>query len=474
MASKEQDLKRKQELQQIAETCHNVPANPPRTFREAMQSFWFIWLMVAGGATPLGRFDQYMHPYYKADREAGRITDDEVVELLELLRIKVMQMNFVGGGKAQREKWAGMARWNNMVIGGITADGQDATNEISYLVLEAATDCQCPHHTITVRVHEGTPDALIRKGLELVKFGTGMPAFIGDKAYIAFLQKHGVSLEDARNYAVAGCLDVNIPGKSRINAFGMFIVPRVLEITINNGIDVRTGKQLGPRTGEFESFETFESFMNAFKEQLKYFMGLTAEEHNILLQAQTDLYPDAMNSVMMVDALKVGRDALDRVLPFENGSALNVVGMVNVIDSMAAVKKLVFEEKKFTPKELKAALDANWNGYEKMHKMFLAAPKFGNGESCVDTLAAELYKYWADTAVTFPSIWGKYVLPTGISITAHAPGGAMTGATPDGRFAGETLADGPCPRGRAGILTAQPPCCAARWPSTRAISRLPC
>ena len=444
IASDEKDPTRKKELERIAETCHHVPGNPARTFHEAMQSFWFIWIMIAGGTTPGGRFDQFMYPFYKKDKEEGRLTDDDVLESLECLRIKVMQYNFVAGGKLQREKWSGMARWHNWVIGGVTPDGKDATNELSYLILDAAKDCQTPHHTITVRVHEGTPEALMLKAIEVVKTGIGMPAFIGDKSYIGYLLGQGVQVEDARNYALAGCLDVNIPGKSRIHAFGMFIVPRVFEITMNNGFDPRLGIQLGPKTGEFESFKTFDDFMNAFKEQLNYFMGLTVEEHNILLMAQTDLFPDAVHSALMVDAIKVGRDAMDRTLPFENGSALNLVGMVNVADSLAAVKKLVFDEKKVTQKELKAALDANWqgNGYEGIRKMCLEAPKYGNGDAYVDNIAKELYQYWADTTVTFPTAWGGTTKPTGISITAHAPGGALTGATPDGRFAGETFADG--------------------------------
>ncbi len=444
IASKETDGTRKEELEKIAEICHWVPGNPARTFYEAMQSFWFIWVMIAGGATPGGRFDQFMYPFYKREKEEGRMTDDEVLELLECLRMKVMQLNFVGGGKGQREKWSGMARWNNWVIGGVTPDGEDATNELSYLILEAAKDCQTPHHTITVRVHDKTPESLMLKALEVVKTGIGMPAFVGDKSYIEYLLSQGVPLEDARNYALAGCLDVNIPGKSRINAFGMFNAALVFEVFMNNGIESRTGRQLGPKTGDFENFETFDDFMRAFKEHLAYFMGLAAEEHNILLQAQRELFPDPVHSSLMVDAIKVGRDALDRTLPFENGSALNVVGMINVVDSMAAVKKLVFDEKKVSKKELKAALATNWldNGYEEIQKMCLTAPKYGNGDPYVDSIARELFQFWADTAVTFPSAWGGTTKPTGISITAHVPGGALTGATPDGRRAGETLADG--------------------------------
>ena len=444
LANKEKDPKRKKELETIAESCYRVPGEPARTFREAMQSFWFIWLMILGGATPLGRLDQFMYPFYKKDKGEMRITDEEVLEILECLRVKVMQYNYVGGGKMQRAKWSGMARWNNLVIGGVTPDGKDATNELSYLILEAAKDCQTPHHTITIRVHEGTPEKLLLKGLEVVKTGMGMPAFIGDPSYIGYLTGEGVPLEDARNYTLSGCLDVNLPGKSRTSAIGMFIVPKVLEIAIHNGFDPRMGVQIGPKTGEFENFKTFEEFMDAFKTQLKYFMGLAAEEHNILLRAHTDLFPDVVHSALMHDAIKVGKDVLDRVMPFENGSVLNLVGMINVADSIAAVKKLVFDEKKITTKELKAALDANWegNGCGDIRKMCLNAPKFGNGDPYVDSIAADLYDFWAKTTKSFPTSWGGTTKPTGISITAHAPGGGLTGATPDGRLAGETLADG--------------------------------
>lgn len=442
MAGRESDPLRGQELKEIAETCRWVPGNPARTFREAMQSFWFIWMMIAQGTAPGGRFDQYMYPYYRKDKDAGRLTDAQALELLICLRIKVMQYNFVGGGKAQREKWSGLARWNNWVIGGVTADGRDASNELSYLILEAANQCRTPHHTITLRVHEETPDDLMLKALQLVRTGMGMPAFVSDQSYIGYLTSQGVPLVEARDYALAGCLDVNLPGKSRINAFGMFIAPLVLEITLNNGVEPRTGKQLGPRTGEFADMRSFDQLVQAYKTQMIHFMGLAAEEHNILLRAQAELFPDAVHSALMADAIQVGRDALDRALPFENGACMNVVGMVNVADSLAAVKKLVFEEKKVCAQELKRALDANWQGYEAIRKLCLAAPKYGNGDPYVDMIAAELYQFWADRSFTYPTIFGGTMKPAGISITSYGPGGALTGATPDGRYAGEVLADG--------------------------------
>ena len=444
LAETESDPVRKKELEEIAETCRRVPGEPARTFREAMQSFWFTFLMVLGGTTPGGRFDQFMYPFYKHDVESGGIDDEAVLELLEALRIKVMQYNFIGGGKLQREKWSGMARWHNWVIGGLTPEGKDGTNPLSYLILEAAMECPCPHHTITLRVHDGTPEKLMIKALEVVKLGMGMPAFVGDQSYIGYLTGQGVPLEEARDYALSGCLDVNLPGKSRISAIGMFIVPRVFEIFMNNGYDARTDTQLGLRTGTVDTFSTFEDFMAAFKKQLAHFMAMTAEEHNILLHAHTALFPDAFHSALMEDAIKVGRDVMDRTMPFENGSVLNLVGMINVADSMAAVKKLVYDERKITLAELKAAMDADWQGetHAAIRKMCLAVPKYGNGDPYVDDIAKDLYKFWADTACTFKTAWGGTVKPTGISITAHAPGGSITCATPDGRCAGQTLADG--------------------------------
>ena len=212
MASKETDPTRKKELERIAATCQWVPANPARDFYEAMQSYWFIFMMLVCAVFPMGRFDQFMYPFYKKDIEEGKITDDEVLELLQCLRIKDMQLNTTFT-REQRKKRAGLARWNNMVIGGVTPDGKDATNELTYLILEAAKRCQTPHHTITLRVHDGTPEALMLKALELVKTGIGMPAFVGDKSYIEYLLSRGASLKDARDYALAGCLDASCTGE---------------------------------------------------------------------------------------------------------------------------------------------------------------------------------------------------------------------------------------------------------------------
>jgi len=442
MAQRETNARRRAELTEIAAICARVPGEPAQTFREAVQSFWFTWLMVASGTAAGGRFDQYMYPYYEQDLRSGRITREEAVELLAHLRIKIMQSNGVSGGKTQRDKWSGMAKWHNFVIGGVDRQGRDASNELTYLILEAARLCPTPHHTITLRVHPGTPDKLLVAALEVVQLGIGLPAFVNDESYIAYFTGAGASLEDARDFAIGGCLDGQIPGKSRTNAMGMFVVPLVFEMAMNDGYSSRLDRQLGPRTGRFESFATFDGFMNAFKTQLRHCMGLIAEEHNILLQAEADFFADPVHSSLMDGAIEAGRDVLSRTMPFENGAILNPVGMINVADSLAAVKKLVFEEGVVSRETLVQALAANWKGYEHLQRRFLQAPKYGNGDPYVDTIADDLYRFWAETSHTFPSIYGAPMKPAGISITSYGPAGALTGATPDGRCAGENLADG--------------------------------
>ena len=436
------DETRKKELLRMADTCHYLAENGARDFRDAIQAFWFYWMMITHGTVPGGRFDQYMYPYYRKDIDGGAITDDEVLELIECLRIKIMQFNFVSGNAKQRDKWAGMARWHNFLIGGVDKSGKDASNELSYLIIKAAYEVRTPQFTITLRVNEDTPKELMLEALKLVKTGIGMPAFVSDKSYINGLVEQGVPEEEARDFALAGCLDLNLPGRSRINALGMFIVPKVLDIVMHNGVMRETGEQLGPKTGEMKDFTSYEDFEKAFKEQLYYFMSMYNEEHNILCRVTREINNDVVHSAFAYDGIKCGRDIANRKMPYENASLLNPVGMISVVNSMAAIREIVFEKKLATMEEMFNAIEADWKGYEDLHKLCQDAPKFGNGIDMVDNIAADLYQFWVDSAKTFTTIYGVPPRPTGISITAHAPGGAYTCATPDGRCCGQTLPDG--------------------------------
>jgi len=442
LAAAETDPVRKDELIQIAQTCSRVPAHPAGSFREALQSLWFAFLMTNPSPTAaLGRMDQYLHPFYLKDVREGRISEEDVLELLQCLRIKDMELNRISG-KANRQKNSGMAKWHNCTIGGQTADGSDATNEMTYLILEAARLCPTPHHTITLRVHEGTPQALMVKALELVRTGIGMPAFVGDPSYLAFLEGQGVPREQARDYVMCGCLDVGLPGDSRVASCPMFVTSMVLDLALNDGIDPRTGQRIGPPTGDPATFTRFEQLMSAFKTQLSHTLECCAEYNNIFIRATAELFPDPVRTAMMANPVSVGRNLLDRNYTLENGAVLNSVGMVNVADSLTAAKKLVFDERRFTMGELKAALIANWDGHKEIRQACLKAPKYGNDDPYADAVAAELYQYFAETTAAFPTVLGGAHKPTAISISSQWPGGAQTCATPDGRYAGECLADG--------------------------------
>jgi pyruvate formate-lyase/glycerol dehydratase family glycyl radical enzyme len=441
LALKETDRVRKAELQRIAEICKRVPANSARTFYEAMQSFWFTFLVVQQGTASAGRFDQYMYPFYQRDIDKGETSEAEVLELLQLLRIKDMHLMPTPLHGAKRQQYAGFAKWHNFTIGGVTPDGQDATNRLTYLILEAARRTRTPHHTITLRVHEGTPKELMIKALEVVKTGVGMPAFIGDKAYVEWLLSRGIPLELARDYVMAGCIEVSLPGHSRQPKCTFLVPPKILEIFMNNGVDPRTGLEIGPFKVNLEGFETFEDLVSAFKEYLAYFIHLAAELINVDIACAVD-YASPIDSALMADAITQGKSLMERRMLYENGGAISLCGMINVVDSLAAIKKLVFDEKKITMTQLAEALRANWKGYDELRSLCLAAPKYGNDDDYVDSIAADLYRFYAETVPTVKTVYGEKFIPVAISITSQWAGGTITGATPDGRRDGEVLADG--------------------------------
>jgi pyruvate formate-lyase/glycerol dehydratase family glycyl radical enzyme len=454
LAEKEIEPRRKEELRRIAGTCRRVPANSPRSFYQAMQSLWFDQILCTPTSTHnFGRFDQYMYPFYKKDREEGRTSDEEVLALLGELRLKCMRPENIKLSRAKRSQHAGFAKWRNMTIGGVTPDGKDASNELTYLVLEAANRLRTPHHTITLRVHEGTPEDLLVKALEVVKTGTGMPALALDKSFIEYLTAGGIPLQDARNYHLAGCVDPAIPGKASFLAGSFFVVPKVMEIFLNNGTDPRTGLEAGPFKPDVEDYKTFEEFYAAFKRFLAYFIGLWHEHSFLTLGYSRDAqsYYDAveiLETALMQDGMKEGKPLSRRKAepPYDLRAMMVPVGAINVADSLAAIRMLIFDEKRINLKQLKQALAANWEGYENIRKMCLQAPKYGNDADYVDLIARDLYKFIIDEEAKYSvparPAGGKIRGVGGASISSMFAGGMIIGATPDGRFAGTTLSDG--------------------------------
>jgi pyruvate formate-lyase/glycerol dehydratase family glycyl radical enzyme len=454
LAGAENNPQRKKELMNIAEACREVPANPPKNFFQAMQSLWFNQILSTPTSTHnLGRFDQYMYPFYKNDLERGLINAEEILALLCELRIKCMRPENIKLSRAKRSQHAGFAKWRNMTIGGVTAEGKDASNELTYLVLEAANRLRTPHHTITLRIHQETPENLMVKALEIVKTGIGMPALALDQSFIDYMTSGGIPLEEARNFHLAGCVDPAIPGKQSFLAGLFFVVPKVLEIFLNNGVDPRTKLEVGPNKQDVESYDNFGDFYAAFKNVLKYFIGLW-HEHSFLLAGRSgDVYGyndvvEVLDTVLMPDGIKMGKplSKRDAVPPYDFRAAMVPVGAINVADSLAAIKLLVFDKRKITLHQLKTALAVNWEGYDDIRKMCLQSPKYGNDDDYVDLIAAELYKFLLDEESKYRSygrpVNGKIKGIGGASISSMFAGGTIIGATPDGRLSGTNLSDG--------------------------------
>ena len=454
LAGGEKDPILKRRFERIAEACRWVPANSPKNFYQAMQSFWFNQILSAPTSTHnLGRFDQFMYPFYKSDSSKGQIDDEEVLALLGELRIKCMRPENIKLSSAKRKQHAGFAKWRNMTIGGVTPDGHDASNELTYLVLEAANRVRTPHHTITLRVHQGTPEDLLVKALEVVKTGIGMPALALDQSFIDYMTTGGIPLEDARNYHLCGCVDPAIPGKASFLAGSFFVVPKILEIFLNNGIDPRTGLEAGPGKLNVEEYQTFDELYTAFKNFLSYFISLW-HEHSFLTKwnsGDVHSYYDAVeiiDTVLMKDGIKVGKpiSKRDAVPPYDFRAFMIPVGAINVADSLAAIKKLIFDEKTITMRMLKQALADNWEGYENIRKMCLQAPKYGNDIDYVDLLVKDIYRFLIDEEAKYHTsgrpVEGKIRGLGGASISSMFAGGTIIGATPDGRTAGTTLSDG--------------------------------
>ncbi len=454
LAAAEKDSGRKKQLERVAEACRRVPANSPRSFYEAIQSLWFNQILSSPTSTHnLGRFDQFMYPFYKEDLKKGRTNDEEVLELLCELRIKCMKPENIKLSSAKRKQHAGFAKWRNMTIGGVTADGKDASNELSYLVLEAANCLRTPHHTITLRVHQGTPEDLLVKALEVVKTGIGMPAIALDQSFLDYMTSGGIPVEEARNYHLCGCVDPAIPGKASFLAGSFFVVPKILEMFLNDGIDPRTGIEGGPFKPKAEEYQSYEELYTAFKDFMSYFISLW-HEHSFLNRWNTGdvhSYYDAVeviDTVLMKDGIKVGKPVSkrDAVAPYDFRACMIPVGAINVADALAAIKKLIFDEKKVTMTTLKQAMAANWEGYESLRKMCLQAPKYGNDIDYVDLIVKDIYQFLIDEEARYYTsgrpIDGKIRGLGGASISSMFAGGTIIGATPDGREAGTTLSDG--------------------------------
>jgi pyruvate formate-lyase/glycerol dehydratase family glycyl radical enzyme len=445
---------RKVELETIAATCRRVPTKPPRTFQEAVQSAYLVHLISQiesnGHSFSLGRFDQYVYPYYQADLEAGRITRDQALEMLELLWLKLFSIIKVRPWDHTRFG-IGYPTYQNVTIGGQTENGQDATNDISYMVLETIRNVRLTQPNVSARMHTGTSDRFLMECAKTIKLGFGMPAMKNDEIIIPALLEKGVSPADAYNYAIVGCIEVAVPGKwgYRVTGMSFLNVLKILELGLNNGLDPKSGVQLLPGNGDLTSFDSFEELYQAFYQQYMFYARTTFQLDAIADISLEEMVPDAFCSALVDDCLRRGLTIKEGGARYDVVSGLQS-GVTNVANALMTLKKLVFEEKKLSATEMMEALAADFEneGGEVIRQRLLRAPKYGNDIDEVDELAVRVMKDYQQEMVKYHNsrygqgpIGGGYAGSTS-NISANVPLGSKIGATPDGRKAGEPIAEG--------------------------------
>ena len=447
MAQEEKDERRKEELEKIAEICNWVPENPPRTLHEALQCFCFIHYVTNFIESPQvgcgARFDKIFYPFYKKDVEEGRIGRDDAQELMELLFIKFQETGFI-----HPPIWSGMAGgglgWQTVNIGGVNQDGEDITNEISYIVLDAMKSIRTIQPPLALRWHDGIPRELILKAIEVLSTGVAQPAIFNDKVNIPRFMQKGIPIEDARNYSIISCMWPTIPGKncmSRASNTGFVLLPKCLEVVLNQGKDMKTNEQISIQTPDPLTFTSTEEIMEAVMQHYRFHIGILIAIQNIADALYEEYLPRPFLSAVTDGCIERAQDIRKWFfLPYR--VPLYPFGVNNVADSLAAIKKLVFEEKKVTMEELIDALKRNWEGREELHQLMLSAPKFGNDDDYVDLIARELHYRVVEETMKFKDYFGTPVGLDGSAASGPYAYAGDTWATPDGRKAGEAFHDG--------------------------------
>ncbi|WP_252235517.1 glycyl radical protein [Clostridium sp. ZS1] len=457
LAGETLDINRKNELLKIAEICSKVPANPAETFYEACQSFWFVQAIISlesnGHAISPARFDQYMYPYYKNDIDNKFATKEVNTEILHCLWVKFNDLTKVRD-ETTTKAFSGYSMFQNLIVGGQTPDGKDATNELSYMCLEATGSLKLPQPSLCVRIWSKTPDEFLIRTCELTRLGTGLPAFYNDEVVIPTLINQGLTIEDARDYAIVGCVEPQKPGKTDgwYDA-AFFNLAKILELSMNNGR--LNGKQVGPETGEFTSFKNIDDFINAYKKQIEYFVFHMVAADNCVDIAHAERAPLPFLSSMLDDCIGTGKSIQEGGGHYRFSGPLGV-GIANVGDSFMAIKKLIFDENKITLLKLKSAVDSNFGEneddpikkaeYEDIKQLILnRVPKFGNDIDEVDEFTRDGALIYCKEVLKYTNQRGGKFIPGLYPVSNNVYLGSLVGATPDGRSAFKPLADGVSP-----------------------------
>ena len=448
LAAKETNPKRKAELLEISEVNRKVPAHKPDTFWEAIQAVWTIesLLVVEENQTgmSIGRVDQYMYPYFKADLEEGRMNEFQAFELAGCMLIKMSEMMWItseGGSKF----FAGYQPFVNMCVGGVTRQGRDATNELTYLLMDAVRHVKVYQPSLACRIHNHSPREYLKKIVDVVRAGMGFPACHFDDTHIKMMLAKGVSIEDARDYCLMGCVEPQKSGRLyqwTSTAYTQW--PICIELVLNHGVPLWYGKQVCPDMGDLSRFKTYEEFEAAVKEEIKYITKWTDVATVISQRVHRDLAPKPLMSIMYEGCMENGKDVSSGGAMYNFGPGVVWSGLATYADSMAAIKKLVFDEKKYTLQELNEGLKADFANNDRMRTDCLNAPKYGNDDDYADLIAADLINFTEAEHRKYKTLYS--VLSHGtLSISNNTPFGQMTGASANGRKAWTPLSDGISP-----------------------------
>lgn len=448
LADREGNSIRRQELYQIADILTRVPAHPPATFHEALQSIWILesLFVVEENQTgiSLGRLDQYIYPMFQADMESGRMNKLEAFELLSCFMIKCSEVMWLSS-ELGAKYFAGYQPFINCTIGGQKRTGGDATNDLTYLIMDAIRFTKVYQPSLACRIHNQSPQKYMKKIVEVVKAGLGFPACHFDDTHIKMMLAKGFDIEDARDYCLMGCVEPQKSGRIyQWTSTGYTQWPIAIEFALNRGMMKWHGSMQGLDTGDLDRFRTYEEFDAACKKQIEHIIRLSAIGTVISQRVHRDLVPKPLMSLMVEGCMEKGRDVTSGGALVNRGPGLIFSGLGTYADSMAAIKKLVFEEKKYTLKQLRDALDANFAGHEALRTDCLNAPKYGNDDDYVDAIASDIVLWTERVHNTFKMLYANFSHGT-LSISNNTPIGGLTGASANGRLAWTPLSDGISP-----------------------------
>ena len=435
-----------QSLRTVANNCLNLTKRPPETFHEAVQSLWFLFVLLhmesnASSFSP-GRMDQYLYPYYQKDIESGKISMEDVLDILECLWLKFNQIVYLRNQNSAKY-FAGFPIGFNIAIGGEDENGNDTYNELSLLCLQCQYDLGLPQPNLSVRLNRNSSHELMQKAIEVVSKGSGMPQFFNDEAIVHALMELGIEKKDALNYAIVGCVELTTHGNNLgWSDAAMFNLNKALELTLNHGKCLLTDEQIGLNLGGLDTYQTFEDLEKAFQQQIDYFIDKMMQCEVIVEKAHQDCLPTAFLSSVIDDCLENGLDVTKGGAKY-NLSGIQMIQIANLADSLAAMKKLVYDDQVIDAKELLAALQSDFKGYEIIQTMLLnKVPKYGNDVEWVDCLGAKWAEYFRSRMKDYTNYRGGPYHTGMYTVSAHVPMGENVGASPDGRNALTPLADG--------------------------------